>query len=171
MLYSCGPRLSELASLTLGDVDLEVREMRVWGKGSKERVLILGRPACEALVHYIGSARPALLAQGRPNGRRLGQDALLLNRYGAPLSRRSIQKIVTRYAMKAATRPGVHTHTLRHTFATHLMDGGVDLRVLQELLGHSSPTTTQVYTHVTQGQARQVYLSSHPRASRDQGDA
>ena len=172
MLYSCGMRLAEVAELDVKHVDLNAREVRVWGKGSKERILILGRPATHAVARYLMEARPVLLAPGsRGAAQQQGNDALLLNRYGARLSRRSIEKIVTNHAMRAATRPGVHTHTLRHTFATHLMDGGADLRVVQELLGHSSPTTTQIYTHVTQSQARQVYMTSHPRAKWEKSDA
>lgn len=163
LLYSCGLRLSELASLEVGSFDAALREIKVIGKGSKERVVIVGRHAAEAVVDYLKWARPQLLAEAR-EPLPYGEDPLLLNRYGARLSRRSIEKIVANHATRAATRPGVHPHTLRHTFATHLMDGGADIRVVQELLGHASPTTTQIYTHVTQNQARQVYMTSHPRA-------
>ena len=163
LLYSCGLRLSELAGLEVGSLHAATREIKVKGKGSKERVVIVGRPAAEALADYLQWARPQLLAEAR-EPLPFGEDPLLLNRYGARLSRRSIEKIVSTYASRSATRPGVHPHTLRHTFATHLMDGGADIRVVQELLGHASPTTTQVYTHVTQNQARQVYMASHPRA-------
>ena len=156
LLYASGVRLSELAVLDVKDVDMETREIRVRGKGSKERVVLIGRPAVQAISHYVEAARPSLERKPTP--------ALLLNRYGGRLSRRSIEKVVSRYAMKASVRPGVHTHTLRHTFATHLLEGGADLRVVQELLGHSSPATTQIYTHVTQSQAKKVYMASHPRA-------
>jgi integrase/recombinase XerC len=170
ILYSCGLRLSELASLNLANVDLDSRDVRVTGKGSKDRMVILGKPATAALVNYLRESRPYLLSNGRPKSPWSMEGAFFLNRYGSRLSRRSIQKVVAHYAVRAATRPGVHPHTLRHTFATHLMDGGADLRVVQELLGHTSPTTTQVYTHVTQSQAWQVYLSSHPRAKLDHRD-
>ena len=163
LLYSCGFRLSELASLEVASFDASTREIRVMGKGSKERVVIVGRPATEAVADYLHWARPQLLSEAR-EPLPYGEDPLLLNRYGARLSRRSIEKIVATHATRASTRPGVHPHTLRHTFATHLMDGGADIRVVQELLGHASPTTTQIYTHVTQNQARQVYMASHPRA-------
>ena len=156
LLYSCGVRLSEIHDMDLENINLGIREVRVRGKGSKERVVLMGKPAAESLASYIHSARP-----------RLGVDdtnALFLNRYGGRLSRRSVEKIVDKYAMLAATRPDVHPHTLRHTFATHLMEGGADLRVVQELLGHSSPTTTQVYTHVTQNETRAEYMTTHPRA-------
>ena len=156
LLYSCGVRLSEIHDMDVASINLGTREVRVRGKGSKERVVLLGKPAAESLALYTRSARPQLEVAAT--------DALLLNRYGGRLSRRSIEKIVGRYAMLAATRPGVHPHTLRHTFATHLMEGGADLRVVQELLGHSSPTTTQVYTHVTQNETRAEYMTTHPRA-------
>ena len=156
LLYSSGPRLSELHGLDLGDVNLGTGELRVTGKGFKERVVLMGTAAVQALSEYLQSARPQL--------ERDGTQSLFLNRYGGRLSRRSIEKIVSRYAMLAGTRPGVHPHTLRHTFATHMVEGGADLRVVQELLGHSSPATTQVYTHVTQNEARAEYMTTHPRA-------
>lgn len=160
LLYSSGVRLSELTALDIKDVDMQAQEMKVWGKGSKERMVLLGRPAVKAVEHYVRMGRPAL--EQKPIL------ALFLNRYGGRLSRRSVEKIVKRYALEAAISPGVHTHTLRHTFATHMLEGGADLRVVQELLGHSSPATTQIYTHVTQNQARKVYLASHPRAKREE---
>ena len=163
LLYSCGLRLSELAAVDVASFDANTREIRVIGKGSKERIVIVGRPAAQAIADYLDWARPQLLSEAR-EPLPYGEDPLLLNRYGARLSRRSIEKIVSTSAARAATRPGVHPHTLRHTFATHLMDGGADIRVVQELLGHASPTTTEIYTHVTQKQARQVYMASHPRA-------
>lgn len=160
LLYSSGLRLSELAGLDLKDVDLAGQEVRVRGKGSKERLVLVGRPAVEALRRYLASVRPAL-AKG-------DSEALFLNRYGGRLSRRSIQRKVVRYALKAGIATGVHTHTIRHTFATHLLEGGADLRVVQELLGHSSPAATQVYTHITPSQARRVYLSAHPGAREEE---
>lgn len=157
LLYACGVRLAELHGLDLDSVALEQRELLVRGKGSKERWVVFGRPAQAALAHYVNQARPQLLSE-RP------ETALFLNRDGRRLSRRSIEKVVRRYAAQAATRNGVHTHTLRHTFATHMLEGGADLRVIQELLGHSNPTTTQIYTHVTNKEALAAYLSHHPRS-------
>ncbi|MBM3925792.1 MAG: tyrosine recombinase [SAR202 cluster bacterium] len=157
LLYSSGVRLSELAAMDVNEVDLAAREIKVRGKGSKERVVLIGQPAAHALERYIKDARPSLEQRPIP--------ALFLNRYGARLSRRSIEKIVADAAAQAAVRPGVHTHTLRHTFATHLLEGGADLRVVQSLLGHASPATTQIYTHVTKTQAKEVYMTTHPRAT------
>lgn len=156
LLYASGVRLSEVHALDVPSLDLDSGEVRVIGKGSKERVVLLGKPAVQSLLAYLRSARPHLGNSAT--------DALFLNRYGGRLSRRSIEKIVGRYALLASTRPGVHPHTLRHTFATHMTEGGADLRVVQELLGHSSPATTQVYTHVTQKEARAEYMTTHPRA-------
>lgn len=156
VLYSSGVRLAELQELDLDRVDLTRRELRILGKGSKERLVVFGRPTHEALAHYLHEARPLLVA-GRVN-------ALFLNRYGQRLSRRGIEKVVRRYATQTGIRDRVHPHTLRHTFATHMLEGGADLRVIQELLGHSDPTTTQVYTHVTNQEALAAYLNHHPRS-------
>ena len=157
LLYAAGLRVSEAASLEVADVDLAAREVRVTGKGSKMRIALLGRRAEVALRTYLRGVRPAWA------GRRSGT-ALFLNRYGGRLSVRSIQSMVKRYALKAGLDPTFHTHSLRHSFATHLLDGGADLRVVQDLLGHASPSTTQIYTHVSLARARDVYLSAHPRA-------
>jgi site-specific recombinase XerD len=128
----------------------------VRGKGAKERWVLFGKPAEAALRRYLQESRPKLATGSTP--------ALFLNRYGQRLSRRSIEMLVRRYAARAGLRDGVHPHTLRHTFASHMLEGDADLRVIQELLGHSSPTTTQIYTHVTKQEARQAYLNYHPRA-------
>jgi site-specific recombinase XerD len=156
VLYSCGVRLAEIQGLGVADVYLARREILVRGKGSKERWVVFGQAAEAALVRYLQEVRP-LLVSGP-------EDALFLNRYGKRLSRRSIEELVRRYAARAGTRNGVHPHTLRHTFATHMLEGGADLRVIQELLGHSSPTTTQIYTHVTNREALAAYLAHHPRS-------
>ena len=156
-LYACGIRLAELLGLNVADINFSSREILVRGKGSKERMVLFGQPSHDALQRYLAEARPKLLS--RPTA------ALFLNRYGGRLSRRSFEKLVRRYSVIAGTRANVHPHTLRHTFATHMLEGGADLRVIQELLGHSSPTTTQIYTHVTQQEALTAYLSNHPRAN------
>ncbi len=162
VIYAGGLRVSEAHGLDLSDVNLGARELRVTGKGSKQRVALLGRPAVNALSRYFQVVRPKLVATA-------DEPALFVNLKGGRLSQRTIQDRVRRYAGMAGF-DGVHTHTLRHSFATHLLDGGADLRVVQELLGHSSPATTQVYTHVTGAKARQVYLSAHPRSRRASKD-
>lgn len=160
VLYSGGLRVSEANSLDLGDIDLAAQEIRILGKGRKERVALLGSPAVRALQVYLRTVRPTWLRRG-------SETALFLNRYGGRLSVRSIEGLVKRYALEAGLDPGFHAHTLRHSFATHLLDGGADLRVVQDLMGHSSPATTQIYTHVSAAQARRVYISAHPRAARE----
>ena len=165
MVYAAGLRVSEVAGLNLDSVNLETQEVRVWGKRSKERMGLLGAPARDALHRYLGDAR-GQLGLGRKH-----TNALFLNRYGRRLSQRSVQNIVKECALRAGLDPErVHTHTLRHSFATHLLDGGADLRVVQELLGHTSPSTTQIYTHITSSQAKRVYEASHPMASRARKD-
>lgn len=156
VLYACGVRLAEIQGMNVADINLPRREVLVRGKGAKERWVVFGQPTSAALSLYLAESRPRLAARPSP--------ALFLNRYGERLSRRSVEKLVRRYAARAGTFGGVHPHTLRHTFATHMLEGGADLRVIQELLGHSSPATTQIYTHVTKNEARSAYLNHHPRA-------
>ena len=159
VLYASGLRVSEAHGADLGDLDLAEREIRVMGKGSKQRVALLGKPSVQALEDYLGHGRPTL------SGKR-GGTALFLNKFGNRLSVRGIQMVVKKYALRAGLNPDFHTHTLRHSFATHLLDGGADLRVVQDLLGHASPATTQIYTHVSAESARRVYLAAHPRAGK-----
>ena len=158
LIYAAGLRISELARLDVAQINLETCEIRVLGKGSKERVVLIGQPAAMALNNYITNGRPALLDAKTDRG------ALFLNKNGGRLSERMVQKMLAKYARIAAINKRIYPHLLRHTFATHLLDGGADLRVVQELLGHSNLSTTQIYTHVTQSQARKVYLSAHPMA-------
>jgi len=157
LLYASGLRVSELVGLDLGEVNLDTNEIRVWGKGSKERVVLMGSPASEALSNYLRQGRPRLLGGKKTN-------ALFINRYGQRIPERRVQKMLEYYAKKAGIEKRVHPHILRHTFATHLLDGGADLRVVQELLGHARLSSTQIYTHVTKGQTKKVYLSAHPMA-------
>jgi integrase/recombinase XerC len=157
LLYASGLRVSELVSLNLERIDLETNEIRVWGKGSKERVVLMGKPAARALIAYLDRGRPELLAEKKSS-------ALLLSRYGKRLLERRVQRILEKYAKIADIGRRVYPHMLRHTFATHLLDGGADLRVVQELLGHASLSSTQIYTHVSKSQAKKVYLSAHPMA-------
>lgn len=157
LLYASGLRVSEIASLNLENVNLETREVRVMGKGSKERLTLMGQPAVSAMAAYLKEARPRLQAGKRT-------DALFLNKDGSRMAVRRFQYILDKYAEKAHLGKKIHPHLFRHSFATHLLDGGADLRVVQELLGHSRLTTTQVYTHITRNRARQVYMAAHPRS-------
>ncbi|MFC1846709.1 site-specific tyrosine recombinase/integron integrase [Chloroflexota bacterium] len=158
LIYAAGLRVSELASLNTEQINLNSYQIRVLGKGSKERVVLIGQPANMALSQYLGEGRRLLL------GDKADHDALFLNNKGGRLSERMSQKLLIKYARIAAIEKRVYPHLLRHTFATHMLDGGADLRVVQELLGHSNLSTTQIYTHVTQSHARKVYLSAHPMA-------
>lgn len=154
LLYGCGLRVSEAANLNRENVSLEEGTVRVWGKGSKERQTPLGAKARNALHAYLN-------AESTPAGR---SGPLFRNTRGGRLGARSIQRIVRSYARRSGLREDVHPHTLRHSYATHLLNGGADLRIVQELLGHSTPSATQVYTHVSQQEARRVYLAAHPLA-------
>ncbi|MFH1474650.1 MAG: tyrosine recombinase, partial [Chloroflexota bacterium] len=160
--YAAGLRISELAGARLGTLDLTRGEIRVAGKGRKERIGLLGRPARSALGAYLADGRPVLLARGGDSPRR--SDALFVNHRGAPLGVRGIRYRLHRAAVRAGLPDDATPHTLRHSFATHLLDGGADLRVVQELLGHADLATTQVYTHVSPGRLRSVYRRAHPRA-------
>ncbi|MFC2005518.1 tyrosine recombinase XerC [Chloroflexota bacterium] len=157
LLYAAGLRVSELVKLNLEQVDLDTREIRVLGKGSKERMVLMGEPATQALNAYLTQGRTELLDEKK-------NKALFLNRYGERLTERSVQSLLEEYAIIVGIGRRVHPHMLRHTFATHLLDGGADLRVVQELLGHASLSSTQIYTHVSKSQAKKVYLSAHPMA-------
>ena len=166
LIYAAGLRVSEVNGLNVDSVNLQTRELRVTGKGSKERVALIGQTARDALSIYMNEVRPSV-ASADLDG--VG-GALFVNRYGKRLSQRSIQKAVRGYAARGGLGTQVHTHTLRHSFATHLLEGGADLRVVQDLLGHASPAATQVYTHVTGSEARRAYMSAHPRAQDPQDD-
>jgi integrase/recombinase XerD len=153
-----GARISEAVGLDLDELDLEQGVVRLVGKGSKERVVPVGSYAREAVQAYLVRARPALAAAGK------GSPALFLNSRGGRLSRQSAWTTLRAAARRAGVTREVSPHTLRHSFATHLLDGGADVRVVQELLGHASVTTTQVYTLVTVDRLREVYATAHPRA-------
>jgi integrase/recombinase XerD len=158
MLYGTGARISEAVGLDVDDVDLDSGAVRLLGKGRKERAVPVGSYACAAISAYLVRARPRLSGVGR------GTPALFLNARGGRLSRQSAWTVLRSAAQRAGVRDGVSPHTLRHSFATHLLDGGADVRVVQELLGHASVTTTQVYTLVTVDRLREVYAAAHPRA-------
>jgi integrase/recombinase XerC len=151
LLYAAGVRVGEVFNLNAGDLELSAEGglLRVLGKGNKQRVVLVGRPAARALKRYLRLGRPAL-AKGP-------QEALFLNRDGERLSTRAVQTIVRKAALAAGLDRRTHPHLLRHTFATHMLDGGADLRVVQELMGHASANTTQIYLHVTEARQRQVY--------------
>lgn len=157
LLYASGLRVSEITQLDLNSFNLDSREIRVTGKGSKVRIVLMGIPAANAIQEYVSKFRPLLLNQRASN-------ALFLNSQGKRLSVRWIQKMIKHYAASTGLEKNVHPHVLRHTFATHMLDGGADLRVVQELLGHADLSSTQIYTHVTRQQARKVYLTAHPMA-------
>ena len=165
LLYASGLRVSEANAMVLADLDLVTNEVRVIGKGSKPRVALFGKQGAYWIDVYLKDVRPKFTS-------RRSDDAVWMNQSGGRLTSRSIQRIVKKYAVSAGLDPNFHTHSMRHSFATHLLDGGADLRVVQDLLGHSSPATTQIYTHVSTEQARKVYLGAHPRANKKKsGDA
>jgi integrase/recombinase XerD len=157
-LYGAGARISEAVGLDVDDMDLEQGSVRLFGKGSKERVVPLGRYAREAVTEYTVRARPSMAIKGN------GTPALFLNQRGGRLSRQSAWAVIHAAAERADLGAKISPHTLRHSFATHLLDGGADVRVVQELLGHASVTTTQIYTMVTVQRLREVFAEAHPRA-------
>jgi integrase/recombinase XerD len=159
LLYGCGLRASELVSLRLADVDLEGGLVRCLGKGGKERVVPVGSHAVAALARYVNDGRRRLLLGRRP-------EELFVNARGRPLTRQGLHYLLRGYAQAAGIRRPVSAHVFRHSFATHLVRAGADLRSVQEMLGHADVSTTQVYTHVTAEHLREVFLSSHPRARR-----
>jgi integrase/recombinase XerD len=158
VLYGAGARVSEAIGLDIDDVDTGEGVVRLMGKGSKERIVPLGSYAADALGAYLVRGRPALAAKGK------GTPAIFLNQRGGRLSRQSAWQALRAAAERAGLGGHLSPHTLRHSFATHLLDGGADVRVVQELLGHASVTTTQIYTMVTVQRLREVYAQSHPRA-------
>ena len=167
VLYGSGLRISELIALDVDDVDLDQGTILVrMGKGNKSRVLPLGRAAGRAVGDYLSVTRTELVRKRGPRAARDGAAALFLNARGGRLSRQGCWKLLKAYARAAGLEEKVSPHTLRHSFATHMLDGGADIRVVQELLGHASLTTTQVYTLVSDERLKDVYATSHPRARR-----
>jgi site-specific recombinase XerD len=170
LLYATGMRISEAASLTIDRIDVSRRRLRVVGKGAKERELLFGRPAQAALQGYLAAGRPALAA--RAAQARAQPPALFLNSRGAPLTARGARLIVERWVEATGVASRTSPHTLRHSFATHLLEGGADLRSVQALLGHANLATTQIYTHLSDAAVRSAYRSAHPRSGRGSaGDA
>jgi integrase/recombinase XerD len=163
-MYACGLRASEAIGLELSDLDLTSGILRARGKGSKERIVPVGTKAIESLKLYLERARPRLVGlRDEPH--------VFVNLRGAPLSRQGLYKIVQRHAASAGLAHRMSPHTLRHSFATHLLAGGCDLRSLQEMLGHADIATTQIYTHLSPDRLRDVYFDAHPRAQIDRTDA
>ena len=158
MLYGCGLRVSELSGLSLGDLVLDDGYLRVFGKGSKERITPISGAALRALQAYLERGRSQLQKPYTPVN-----SAVFLNARGGRLSRQSVHRVVARAGLAIGVA-NLHPHTLRHSFATHLLEGGADLRVIQEILGHSDISTTQIYTHVSRAHIREEYLAAHPRA-------
>jgi integrase/recombinase XerC len=161
LLYATGMRISELASLSVDRLDPGRRRLRVIGKGNKERELLFGEPAARAVRAYLASGRPTLAARGTSS-----VAALFLNSSGGPLTARGARMIVDRWVTASGAPASTSPHTLRHSFATHLLEGGADLRTVQELLGHVSLATTQIYTHLSDASLRSAYRSAHPRSGR-----
>jgi len=157
LLYGSGLRVAELCGLRDRDLDIGHRMVTVWGKGSRQRRVPIGEPAADALVAWLTRGRPALASTANQTGE--AGEAVFLNRRGRPLGTRDVRRLLDRRSAAPT-----HPHALRHSFATHLLDGGADLRVVQELLGHASLQTTQVYTHVSKEHLLKVYSRTHPRA-------
>lgn len=155
LLYATGMRVSELVGVSLNRLNLDIGYLRCLGKGNKERIVPIGRPAIRAVRDYLRHLRPAFETS-------LSGGALFLSRTGRPLDRSNVWRLVRKYAQRAGIE-NLHPHTLRHCFATHMLAGGADLRIVQELLGHADPATTQVYLHVDQKRLKEVHRQFHPR--------
>jgi site-specific recombinase XerD len=162
LLYATGIRVGELCGLRLGDLDLAADTVRVLGKGAKQRVVPFGEPARAALLEYLTEGRSTMLPTRDAAPAEL--EALFFNRRRRPMTQRDVRGMLERYRAAAGAPAGTSPHTLRHSFATHLLEGGADLRAVQELLGHVALTTTQTYTHVSNERLRRVYQQAHPRA-------
>jgi integrase/recombinase XerC len=161
ILYASGIRAGEALKLDIQDIDLETGELRIReGKGAKDRIALIGQEAISAIEHYMRNGRPALASRAS----RGSSSAFLLNKYGSRISDRGIRRIFDKYVTAVGERLKITPHVLRHTFATHLLQNGADLRAVQELLGHASLSTTEIYTHVTPGHLKAVYDQAHPRA-------
>lgn len=165
-LYATGARISEAIGVDIDDIDLESRIVRLYGKGSKERLVPLGSHAAETLDAWLVRARPQMIARAAAGqqGSRQRAGAVFVNQRGGRLSRQSAWQTIKTAAAHAGLDAAISPHSLRHSFATHLLEGGADIRVVQELLGHAAVTTTQIYTRVTSQTLREVYASTHPRA-------
>jgi integrase/recombinase XerD len=158
VLYATGIRVSELISLNLDDIHFEASFLKCFGKGQKERIVPMGAKSLQAIQAYVKEGRPALL------GKREGEQALFLDRFGRRISRQGVWGIVKKYIKKAGGIAKASPHTFRHSFATHLLERGADLRSVQEMLGHANIATTEIYTSVSRERLKRVYRGAHPRA-------
>lgn len=168
VLYGCGLRVSEASNLDMSDIFLDEGFLRIMGKGKKERIVPISGAAARALSEYIDGGPRAILSMKSKSLKNDSLNAVFLNQRGGRLTRQGIHRIVAD-AGAAVGIEGLHPHTLRHSFATHLLEGGADLRAIQEMLGHSDISTTQIYTHVDRSHLREEYISAHPRAKRQFG--
>jgi len=157
LFYACGTRVSELINLKVNDLFLDDEIIRVFGKGSKERLIPIGSSAIKWIGEYLKKSRPLLMKKSK------SENNLFLNSRGTKLSRMGVWKIIDRYVKEAGIKKEVHPHTFRHSFATHLLEGGADLRAVQEMLGHADISTTQIYTHIDRDYIKQVHKQYHPR--------
>lgn len=162
LLYSLGVRVSELINIKIKDIDFSNNRILIKGKGSKERIVLYGKKASDLLKLYLTDSRPILLKQKN--------DYLLLNKFGNKITDRSIRNIINDIVKKSSLKLNISPHTLRHTFATHLLNEGADLKIVQELLGHSSIQTTGIYTHISNERLRKAYLDAHPRAKKEKNN-
>ena len=154
VLYASGMRVSEISNIMIENIQLESGEIKITGKGNKQRIVLIGKSAIKAIKKYQDLERKGAS----------GINYLFINNLGNPISVRSIQRIVKKYSQMCGLSEDFHPHTLRHSFATHMLDGGADIKVVQELLGHSSPTTTQIYTHISKEKMKEIYNLAHPRS-------
>jgi len=161
ILYGTGIRVSELTNININDIDFNEKIIKVLGKGSKERILPLSNPVIKAIQEYVEKRH---LFNKDKSAKIINENALFLNRFGGRLTARSIRRIIIKYIKIAGLNKKLSPHVLRHSFATHLLGGGADLRSVQELLGHKSLSTTQIYTHITKERLKEIYQKSHPRS-------
>jgi len=159
VMYATGLRITELIELTTNDVHLSMKLIQIVGKGNKERLIPIGDMGCKWLDYYLTTTRPKLMEKASQD-----TNVIFLNSRGSPLSRQGVWKNIKKLAKKAGLKKSITPHTLRHSFATHLLENGADLRVVQELLGHANVSTTQIYTHITKHRLKDVYSTYHPRA-------
>lgn len=164
LLIATGARISEIARLDMRDIDMQQRTARLFGKGSKERIVPLYRSALEAVANYVDSARPELLASHKGQGGGVQTDRLFISDRGKPMDAAALRRRFDRLVRIVGLPSGITPHTMRHTFATELLEGGADLRSVQELLGHASLSTTQIYTHLTPERLKSTLRQAHPRA-------